>query len=760
MELNVFYKDIRMHMFQKKFAIGKMLRHSHRLREMHAAAQKVVLRHDGVQGGGLNKALRHWSWAAHRFESEGGPWRHACCTLNATILTLCEEVEDMRRQTKERAAHEATLQALTPSALIGMGIGSDFQAHGVDFLRKFDNACMDPATVSRLVREFKEELRVLFSKGQILHQSNEGTLTWIVLKQMEARKVFFFRGQSLTLGWPGGAGQALKALRNIQAVVRSVNALLDVEFSEDYLVQCFECFDLLTWHQVRKAAQVVSDVTQRWASTEEARLLAKLRKLCTARGWDPAPIRARFLEMLPLASAAFRKHLPKGKCGPPPPLMANREAWLLACDSSAGAQNVHCFKRMLCFYLSTCPSTSNVERLLGQLARQLLMRHADVSALVLRDCISIVQYGPKTKESLATRGVVNGGEGQAVQLTPSPYLRACTDMWVRFFGRRYMVNSKHRSDKGQARPRIAGTDCSVALRRRAAVSKLLQEHADRESSSAGQAAQQELQPSLLPGVTLNAFAESDATAGFVARCHSEAMQKHEERARAKKAKLDAEETRRKNVRGQFMQQARAKHAPRRAACAAMPGQQGPQLLANPKVFVPSSCKDVVLPDNCVRVTRLIDADIMLLSSLQEADRIRGREGRLSLGVFAGALLGRQAAELPFLVAPQAHLDRSVCFAPITHSRLGVVANASFKKDHSGTWAILKHVCSQDDSKWKILDERGVTEWQRCRRTVVHIHSMNDAHEVVKKHAIIDRSRTCRGTYHLKVCASECSTARP
>ena len=155
----------------------------------------MVIRTDGAQGGGFRGTLKNFSFAKQRFESEEGPDRKIAITLMASVLFLTSEADDPNRTKVERDNSDEIMTVINPADLSLYGISSDLGSSGVAFLRLVDVHHPDPSLLLRHLKRFIVELRILYVEGRILHESNTGTVTAIILQTLaqNAGKTFFGR---------------------------------------------------------------------------------------------------------------------------------------------------------------------------------------------------------------------------------------------------------------------------------------------------------------------------------------------------------------------------------------------------------------------------------------------------------------------------------------------------------------------------------------------------------------------------------------
>ena len=151
----------------------------------------------------MTVVLTNFSFAKQRFESEEDPARKIAITLMASVLFLTSEADDPNRTKAERDNADEIMTVFNPADLSLFGISSDMTSDGVAFLRLVDVHHPDPALLPRRLRQFIRELTVVYLEGRILHESNKGTVTAIILQTLasNAGKNLFFgrtsRGRSI-----------------------------------------------------------------------------------------------------------------------------------------------------------------------------------------------------------------------------------------------------------------------------------------------------------------------------------------------------------------------------------------------------------------------------------------------------------------------------------------------------------------------------------------------------------------------------------
>jgi len=491
----------------------------------------MVIRTDGVQGGGFKGTLKNFSFAKQRFESEEGPDRKIAITLMASVLFLTSEADDPNRTKVERDNSDEIMTVINPADLSLYGISSDLGSSGVAFLRLVDVHHPDPSLLLRHLKRFIVELRILYVEGRILHESNTGTVTAIILQTLaqNAGKTFFWKDKSRTFAEVAHHDSVLGALRRVQKIVFLLIETLEAEFHDDLFPQWWEIFDLYAWDHAAPGSQ------------DEQRLWAKFNKLCRSRGWNEIVAARQWSKIKEIALSKFRARpereresdgvsaapdvsagaAPAANAGAAPAADApelhpaadapgdgaapgaapaadppelhddnddsgntsphdgaagrglNRRCWAEAMvEAEAAHGHLPLGKAMYAWFKGVSDSTCDIERLIGVVKKHIKVKHADIGSWSLRDVLTVSAFGPQRKADLATRSVCP--DSRSVHLVPTEFLRRCNAMWVMHFGRRYSVNSMARSDKGRQREKRSGTYASVVTAGKGAKRALLQ----------------------------------------------------------------------------------------------------------------------------------------------------------------------------------------------------------------------------------------------------------------------------------------------
>ena len=263
----------------------------------------------------------------------------------------------------------------------------------VRFIREYDTDDKDPAASARSLRRFRETMDVLFLQGYILCDpqdpppdvavatpalaSMQGTLqrsklgpktiTQIALEQCSDMLRVTVGGKIMMLWSKTSREDALSAMAEMKGVVRDMIGRLDVDFSENSLYLCLECFDLESWQAERQSAIGLERLHRK-----SGLLCEVFRVVWTSSLWS-------------LAVEVAMKH--RRLFGDSQkPQHANRAAWAMALAESiafappqgvmvrefpAGADGAACvavlgFQPVISFYLSFRDGTPDVERLFAK----------------------------------------------------------------------------------------------------------------------------------------------------------------------------------------------------------------------------------------------------------------------------------------------------------------------------------------------------------------------------------------------------------
>ena len=113
-------------LFTAKHALIKDIQYSEKIQARLLACQKLVVQAQGSQGGNVLRFLRHFSFAAHRWESFAGPRRQYACLLNAIFLCLSGIASDPRETAEWRRLAETCMDDMTPRDILQCGLAGDY----------------------------------------------------------------------------------------------------------------------------------------------------------------------------------------------------------------------------------------------------------------------------------------------------------------------------------------------------------------------------------------------------------------------------------------------------------------------------------------------------------------------------------------------------------------------------------------------------------------------------------------------------------
>ena len=413
--------------------------------------QRIVLLHSGTQGGDLRHVMRHFSFAAHRFESMNEPRRKYACVLHAVVLLLADMAGDSRRKKEERQHAEEILDAMTTQDLLETGLAGDFAECATQALRRFDRSDSDPALASAAIADFTDIVRRLFVDGWIMMEPNEPglmTLTQIVLEQCSDIRQFRY-GERVKVLWSNTTkAECQETLREIATIAADMLDRVAADFGHNDMYMQLEAMDIAAWNLARQQ-QGNDDSVKLLALRRRARTLHEtLRLRWNAADWDV------------IITAAIRERHPD-------PTVDNRCLWarLLSLPAEAAAQQPALRSELLVrFYLSLTDGTGEVERLLGRHAA-FLARHGP--GALSEACVEIATEGPADETGLGTP--------RDGRLLLTDFSRQCAQLWVALRGRKF-GSYKQRSDTGQrSNRRFVGSLRAVRQKTRAAMDNLVKQ---------------------------------------------------------------------------------------------------------------------------------------------------------------------------------------------------------------------------------------------------------------------------------------------
>ena len=494
-------------LFSERHALIKDIQYSHQWQARLQACQHLVLAEKGSQGG-VEHTLRHFSFAAHRWESFAGPKRQYVCLLNAILICLAGIIADQREDSSKRNRARKCLESMTPRGILEAGLAGDFSEFCMRFIRQWDVTDRDPATATSILNDFRNEMNTLFVKAYILVDPNDPaskgsapvlrdtagasgnllkpkTLTAIAMEQCLDSVKVRVDGEVKQLWYRKSITEAKEVMAEVKSVASDVLQRLDADFSTNALYLCFEAFDLGIWNDIHQSFRIfdAEDVAR---ETAIRRLTDKLCHLCEALQVKSPKVGA--VLRASRVALAERRLLPASVEAS----MRNRIAWAEALSSAMGpspprdAEAVLHLEAVLRFYWSFRDGTGDVERALGKLTAIQKSHqgggHGDGEISYTEACLEVCQEGPQSEEEVAMRSQSEGGP-----LLLTAFSKHCAQMWLALFGRRFAC-TRTRGDVGRKYPnRIHGSLQGVKVRHVAATKKLLdiarEDEADEDAAS-------------------------------------------------------------------------------------------------------------------------------------------------------------------------------------------------------------------------------------------------------------------------------------
>ncbi|MCP4241520.1 MAG: hypothetical protein GY772_13245, partial [bacterium] len=199
----------------------------------------------------MEKALRHFSFAQHRWESSDAPRRKYCCLAQAIAMLLAHQADDDRLDASLRGRAAAALEAMNGADIVRAGLVADYSAECVDFLRQFDVPDHDPATSVRQKNAFAKRMKLLFCEGRVLAEGTVDTCTSIAVSQIARPLTLYYQSHVKVISMHGATQAAKDALKRLQLITDVMLSRVDAELQDSSLALRFQVFDLLRWHDVR-----------------------------------------------------------------------------------------------------------------------------------------------------------------------------------------------------------------------------------------------------------------------------------------------------------------------------------------------------------------------------------------------------------------------------------------------------------------------------------------------------------------------------
>ena len=495
-------------LFSGRHALLADVQHSDALQARLQACQADVVAERGSQGGGVVSVLRHFSSAPHRWESFAAPRRQYCCMLIAIFKCLGAIAGDWRVDKAKRVRAEKCMDAMCGRHAVEIGVGADYAELCLRFIRQWDSPDRDSATASKILRDFRENVCVLFNDGYILCEpeatpprhrgvSNQAlkTITQIVFEQLLEGVAIVVNGKTKRLWGETSKGEVLSSMAHVKSAVAAMFDRLDADFASNSLYLCFEAFDLDAWRPLFKAERDNPDGENASAKESVRRLLLKGEHLFTSLGceWNAE----RFVVAVSAAAAC------SVNAAATPQHIRNRALWAAALASSrsafarpsvtagcspAAALALRWAEPVANFYFSFRDGTGDVERSLGKHTALAKSHPSSTRQAEQRDdsaevCMELALEGPQLERDVAAKSDVAGGP-----LLLTDWSRECARVWRSQFGARFSCQYAPRRDVGRRNPdRSDGTLERVKVQHKAATTELLEIAAADKSGDAAEA---------------------------------------------------------------------------------------------------------------------------------------------------------------------------------------------------------------------------------------------------------------------------------
>lgn len=368
------------------------------------SAQKLVKEVDGRQGHGLQRIMRHYSFAKQRYESHAHPQHVYVLCLTAASLMLATIASSTSEQANRRTQAKKLLEKMTPKHAALAGLSADWNCEAADLIRRFDADHLDPAVFKRVVHDWCGRQRLLFLEGRILQEpvenANHGghtlqTATYTAVKNFMEAPPLVYCGQVKYFWHKDAKREVADALDSIQVVCSAALERLKAEFSNS-LVADLSVFDLFSWQQAKKDPDTFQNFLQ-----QSRRQVGRLCQGMLARPHCPDFIANCWRDFLGVAEELASRVGPCRK-------LDNRDLWRVVEDPVfiEGIVGSPCaeLKQLFHMYNGLCSGTSRTERGLGNIQRSLeahtgpLDKEGQTMAAV-----SLVGFSGLSEKSLATR---------------------------------------------------------------------------------------------------------------------------------------------------------------------------------------------------------------------------------------------------------------------------------------------------------------------------------------------------------------------
>jgi len=400
------------------------------------------------------------SAAKQRFESHATPAAKYCCLINALALLLAMTASDTRKDKPTRNRAEKMLESMTPESIVIAGLTADYMAEMLDFVRHFDRANVDPATIIPERDAFVRRMRALFLEGFAALEADpnaeDQTYLQIVLAQVEHAPAFHYNDKRHLL-WKTDCRKLVKDIvSRIATIVEALIERVEAELCSDDMVCKFNVFNLNEW------------LLPSMSEAKVHQMRAHVRALCRAIGQDASLGLAGFEALLPVAIRLFRGKCRAAEVKPEDRAsfrraIDHREIWgQLLQDVRPEFRVVHLLIRL---YWAVPVGTPDVERGLGALTALLKTHHGSVPSTIWSVLEGYLD-GPQSEEELFLKTVNHG----TVCLSPTAFARELQHMFIQLHGRRFLNMNKVRPKRTRT-----GTFEHVRRKRRKAATGMVKE---------------------------------------------------------------------------------------------------------------------------------------------------------------------------------------------------------------------------------------------------------------------------------------------
>ena len=335
------------------------------------------------------------------------------------------------------------------------------------------------------------------------------------------------------------------------------------------------------------------------------------------------------------------------------------------------------------------------------------------SLQLLRDAVTVIRYGPKTKEELLTRFV----DGDNVQLVPTATMKSIKRIYVELRGKRHKTNRKKRTDAGSTKAKAASGRLAVRRRHAEAMRGLMDRTQVHSKSMFGT----DLKP--LRSTHDRAMQGWSTRFSDIKRRYSKWKQTHQEDPLKRK------------VLGRYSPTVKQTNATKAKKVAAEQLRRG--LRCSLRDSIQAECT-VRLVAGCGAeasavkapfhvTTTVSDADLICLATLIDASNFQcptTATDEIPQAIVLAMLLGKRVVTPRYLSAvSRLHakeeldgdlqtLPPSVKFQPMcTYTgQVNILVEPEFEKKNGQTVRFLNEACCLTDSAWKLFRDDERAQW--------------------------------------------------